>query len=136
MVLATSMTEKKVDDTDVEDNVIECELDNVVGNFLLHAPTLNDLVDFWSSLLGNLLDDGRVGWVEALETLFLNTRLKKLLITGYLGRTGLYLLKRCTGGWRAAVLRRLSWGAALTSCQHTFCNVFAFILFASMSVVR
>lgn len=115
-MLAVRTAPRKADPTDVKDDIIKCQLDNVVGNLLLHAPALNDLVYFWSCLLRNLLDDGRVWWVEALEALLLDASLKKLLVACYLSRTSLNLLKRCTSGGRAAILRRLSRWTALLHC--------------------
>jgi len=39
----------------VQNNIIQCELDNVVGNLFGYAPALNDLVDLASGILGNLV---------------------------------------------------------------------------------
>jgi hypothetical protein len=43
--------------TDIQDDIVEGKLDDVVGNLLCNAPALDDLIDFWSSLLRDLVKD-------------------------------------------------------------------------------
>jgi hypothetical protein len=61
--------------TDIQDNVVERQLDDIVGNLLGYAPALDDLVDLGWSLLRDLIKNWGVWWVEVLETLLLDTRL-------------------------------------------------------------
>jgi purine nucleoside permease len=60
---------------DIQDNVVERQLDDIVGNLLGYAPALDDLVDLGWSLLRDLIKNWGVWWVEVLETLLLDTRL-------------------------------------------------------------
>jgi|TARA_R110002003_G_scaffold248_2_gene17620 hypothetical protein len=61
--------------TDIQDNVVERQLDDIVGNLLGYAPALDDLVDLGWGLLRDLIKNWGVWWVEVLETLLLDTRL-------------------------------------------------------------
>jgi len=58
---------------DVEHDIVKSELHDIVGNLLLDAPALDDLVDLSGRLLCNLVED-RCAWrVECLESLLLDT---------------------------------------------------------------
>jgi hypothetical protein len=52
--------------TNIQDDIVEGEFDNVVGDLFLYAPALDNLVDLTSSLLRDLIKDGRVGRIERL----------------------------------------------------------------------
>jgi hypothetical protein len=61
--------------TDVQYDVVQSQLDNVVGDLFGDPPALNDLVDLRCSLLGDLLNSF-VAWpVEGLKLLLLNAGL-------------------------------------------------------------
>jgi hypothetical protein len=78
--------------TNIQDNIIKGQFDDIVGDLLGYTPTLDDLVDFSSGLLRDLVQNRRVWWIKGLETLLLDTCLQKLLVTLNLGRTTLDLL--------------------------------------------
>jgi hypothetical protein len=106
--------------TDVEDNIVKCQFDNIIGDFLGYTPALDDLVDQSRCTLGNLVNGGRVRWVEALQVLLLDAGGEELLVRSDFSRAALDLLGWASGSTilslgriagLAAILawRRLSW---------------------------
>jgi hypothetical protein len=61
--------------TDVQNNVIKGQLDNIIGNLFGYTPALDDLVDLSSGLLRDTVYDRRVWRVEVLKSLLLDTGL-------------------------------------------------------------
>jgi hypothetical protein len=104
--------------TNVDNNIVESQLDNVVGDLLGYAPARNDLVDLSSGLLRNLIDDRRVWRVKGVQTLLLDAGLQKLLVTLDLSGTCLDLLQgrgssRISTLWWWSSILLTGWCAAL-----------------------
>jgi hypothetical protein len=78
----------------VQHDIIQGQLDNVVGDLLGNAPALDDLVDQRRGALGDLIYLRRIRGVEGLELLLLDARGEKLLIRSNFSRAALDLLGR------------------------------------------
>jgi hypothetical protein len=50
--------------TDVQNNIVKGQFHNIDSNFLGDTPLLDNRVDFFGSLLGNLVEYRRVGRIE------------------------------------------------------------------------
>lgn len=94
--------------TDIQNDIVQSQLNNVIGDFLGNAPALDDLVDQSRSTTGDLVYDGRIRGIKRLQLLLLNAGSEELLVgcdlsravLNLLGSAILLLLGRILAWWR------------------------------------
>lgn len=104
--------------TDVYNNIVQANLDEIVANLLGDAPALAEAADLRGRFVGKLVYDRRVWRIEVLQLMLLDAGLECLLVASDLSWSGLGRGSSAVASllrWRGAILLLPLWWISLLS---------------------